>query len=169
MKTCISCHIELNEQNTYLRSNGSLRDRCKTCYNKRVSVRKKTPQGKQKAVEQRKRFRQNPKNLPSIILKDSKNSDKKKGRENDLTKEFIEKTIVNGCKYCRETNIRITLDRIDNNLGHTQNNLNASCIRCNLVRGDMPYEAWLCLIDGMTEAREKGLFGLWIGKLKTRV
>jgi hypothetical protein len=60
----------------------------------------------------------------------------------------------------------MTVDRIDNNKGHLLTNVVPACLRCNLARGDMPYEAWLCLVPGLKEAREKGLFGAWIGKVK---
>lgn len=100
-----------------------------------------------------------------FILEDSRRSDKKKGLENDITKEFLESVIDGyGCKYCGETRIRMTLDRIDNSLGHLQSNVIPACIRCNLARGSMPYMAWLHLVPSMREARELGLFGDWNGK-----
>lgn len=55
----------------------------------------------------------------------------------------------------------MSLDRIDNLKPHNQNNVNPSCVRCNLTRGDMPYEAWLFISPKIREAREKGLFGDW--------
>lgn len=86
------------------------------------------------------------------ILEDSRRSDRKLGRTNDLTRDFIYTLISKGCQYCGETKLRMTLDRLDNSQGHLQSNVQPSCIRCNLTRGSMPYEAWLLLVGGMKKA-----------------
>lgn len=57
----------------------------------------------------------------------------------------------------------MTLDRIDNSLGHLQSNVLPSCERCNMVRRDMPFPAWLVVSKGMKEAYESGLFEGWVG------
>ena len=57
----------------------------------------------------------------------------------------------------------MSLDRVDNSLGHTKANVIACCIRCNFIRGTMPYEAWRCLIPGVRRAYKLGLFGTWTG------
>lgn len=98
------------------------------------------------------------------ILKESKKNDKRKGFKNDLTIEFIAALIKNPCAYCGETNLRMTLDRIDNALGHTQENVIQACIRCNLIRKDMPYQAWIELTPTLCLIRQKNLFGDWIGR-----
>lgn len=107
-----------------------------------------------------------PEHVSKYILQDSRSCDKKKGHENDLTKEYIEAEIAKGCTYCGEERIRITLDRIDNSLGHLENNVLPACIRCNYVRGNMPYEAWLVVASGMERARKQGLFGSWEGRCR---
>jgi hypothetical protein len=101
-----------------------------------------------------------------FILWDARKSDRKAGRENNLTREGIKVLIDQGCCYCGETEIRMTLDRIDNDKGHTQDNVVPACIRCNYTRKNMPYEAWLVVAKGMREAREKDLFGDWTGRIK---
>jgi hypothetical protein len=98
------------------------------------------------------------------ILEDSRRSDKKKGLSNNLTREFIDLEISKGCSYCGEASIRMTLDRIDNTVGHLQSNVVPACIRCNLTRGNMPYKAWLFLVDSMRHAREAGAFDNWTGR-----
>ena len=103
-------------------------------------------------------------NPSRFILEDSRRSDKKKGFANDLTKIFIDQLIIGGCRYCGETKLRMTLDRIDNSVGHLQSNVVPACIRCNLARGAMPYLAWLHLVPYVREANERGLFGTWNGK-----
>jgi hypothetical protein len=100
------------------------------------------------------------------ILIDSRRSDKRNGRKNNLTLEFIKKEILKGCTYCGDTVIRMTLDRIDNDKGHLTSNVVPACIRCNYARGDMPYKAWLCLATGMKRARKNGLFGKWTGRCR---
>jgi hypothetical protein len=96
-----------------------------------------------------------------FLWEDSRRSDRKNNRENDLTKEHIQHLISRDCAYCGESTILMTLDRKDNSLGHTQDNCIACCIRCNYIRRDMPYEAWLSLVGAIRSARESGLFGAW--------
>lgn len=101
--------------------------------------------------------------IATAILYDSRKIDKVFGRNNNLTKEIIQSLISQGCHYCGETTIRMTLDRKRNEEGHTTDNVVPACIRCNNIRRDMPYEAWLCLVDGLRTATRSGLFGTWIG------
>jgi len=101
-----------------------------------------------------------------FIYVDSRQADRKASRENDLTKEFILAEIIKGCAYCGEMTIRMTLDRKDNDKGHTQDNVVPACIRCNFTRKNMPYEAWLVIAKGMRQAREAGLFQGWTGRAR---
>ncbi len=55
----------------------------------------------------------------------------------------------------------MTLDRIDNGFGHTKSNVVPACYRCNLIRGSMPYNAWLNIVDAIRQTYELGLFGDW--------
>jgi len=97
-----------------------------------------------------------------VLVTDSRSSDKKRGRPgNDLNRDFVAALIRQGCCYCGETEMRITLDRIDNSLAHTRANVLPACLRCNYMRGSMPYEAWLHLVPAVRQAREFGLFGAW--------
>jgi hypothetical protein len=96
------------------------------------------------------------------IIESCKNADKKRDMKNDLTREFILDTIRNGCVYCGEKEIKMTLDRIDNKIGHMKSNVVPACIRCNLIRRDMPHDAWLIVAKGMREAKELGLFCGWL-------
>ena len=172
MKTCANpeCNVELTDENCYRKSNGYLRAYCKVCHNNKSStynkVSSKASHRKEKNNERKKLDRRNPAKLAQTIITDCKGSDVKHNRENDLTKEFVENMILLGCMYCGETELRITLDRIDNSKGHLEGNVVPACIRCNYARGSMPIEAWECLIPGLTEAREKGLFGDWTGRCR---
>lgn len=100
------------------------------------------------------------------ILIDSRRSDKKNGRPNDLTTDSIRGAIESGCFYCGEQHLRMTLDRIDNQQGHTCKNVVGACIRCNYLRRDMPYKAWLKIVPAVRSAREEGLFEDWTGRIK---
>ena len=101
-----------------------------------------------------------------MIWEDSRRFDKKRGLENNLEVDAIKSFIELGCSYCGEMTLRITLDRINNNLGHTLENVVPACYRCNLIRGSMPYEAWLHIAPAIRSAREQGLFGDWIGGIR---
>lgn len=55
----------------------------------------------------------------------------------------------------------MTLDRIDNDKAHTKENVVPACIRCNMIRGSMPYEAWINIAPSIKNTYELGLFGNW--------
>lgn len=80
--------------------------------------------------------RQQKRDKISKMLSAYKIKDKKKGYENDLTKDFLEEILSKPCYYCRDT-YRIGLDRIDNSKGHTQDNVVPCCIECNTVRNNL--------------------------------
>lgn len=107
-------------------------------------------------------------NIAYAIRSDSRESDRKNGRKNDLTIEFIRSLIADPCAYCGETSLRMTLDRKDNSLGHEQSNVIQACERCNYSRRNMPFEAWMVVADAMRKARELGLFGDWTGAIHRR-
>jgi len=60
----------------------------------------------------------------------------------------------------------MTLDRINNEKGHTADNVIPACYRCNLIRRDMPYDAWMHVAPSIRSAREAGLFRDWIGGIR---
>ena len=146
--------------------------KCKACDAKRGARYRTTSDNYQKHMKEwaakRRVQRASGENTASFIMWDSRRIDKRKGRKNDLTKEFIESLISQPCSYCGETNLRMTLDRIDNQLGHLQTNVIPACIRCNYARGDIPYEAWKGLIPGLRKARRIGAFGVWTGRVSRR-
>lgn len=97
-----------------------------------------------------------------FILYDSRGNDKKYNRENNLTLDFIRNILTDAkCSYCNVGDCRLTLDRINNNLGHTIDNVVVSCIDCNVIRNDMPYEAWLHIVPSVKTAKNLGLFEGW--------
>jgi hypothetical protein len=104
----------------------------------------------------------------SAIYADTRRADRKKGRANDLDHEFIRSLILQPCAYCGEREHRRSLDRVDNSRGHTKDNVQVACERCNYVRRDMPFDAWLIVAAGMRAAREANLFGDWNGGIHHR-
>lgn len=157
-KRCRKCLVVLPLSYYYVgghHPNG--RSVCKHCYSLRF----------QSAYAKQSQERKDPAFRAKYILKDALSMDHRRGLECDLTLEWVEAAIKNGCSYCGETTIRMSLDRIDNDLGHTTANVRPACTRCNFLRGTMPYEAWLYLTPRVREAREKGLFGEWSGAIST--
>jgi len=114
----------------------------------------------------RRQDRKDPLRRSFYICQDSKKSDNKRGlKGNNLTIEIVKDLIKNGCSYCEEKNLMMTLDRIDNSLAHITKNVRAACIRCNLMRRNMPYKAWIVLAPKIREIRELGLFDNWDGSI----
>lgn len=92
-----------------------------------------------------------------------KSWDKKQGFSHDLDLPFVKEMISQPCFYCGSSHgiDKMTLDRIDNTKGHTKSNVNPACYRCNILRGDMPYAAWIFLAPAIREAHKQNLFGDW--------
>jgi len=145
------------------------RPSCTTCDNKNRNKYSNVDPIKIKAwrkvsQERRSAARKEQKSRPWFILRDSRKADKLKNRECDLSIEFISGLISKPCMYCGDTQGQMTLDRINNDLGHLTSNVQPSCLRCNIIRGNMPYEAWEHIIPLIRSARELDLFGSWDGK-----
>ena len=169
MRTCRQCGSADRLETSNSNGKGYTRSRCLDCKAKASREWRATPEGSEatKRVERRRKQRRAAGlDTEKWILVDTRRSDRKNGRENDLTREFIAEEIAKGCSYCGENGIRMTLDRIDNSKGHTQDNVISACIRCNYTRRDMPHEAWLVVAKGMREAREMGLFEGWTGQAR---
>ncbi len=151
-KRCAQCNFEKPRKafRTKTSLTRTLRSICNICDNLRLNAN-------------RKRSRASGLDRARWILTDSKHSDKRNGRTCDLTKEIIEALIVTGCAYCGDTNTMIGLDRKDNSKGHTVDNVTPACTRCNMIRRDMPLDAWLLLVPMIRLARAQGLFRDWVG------
>ncbi len=180
MKLCSKCQQLKEDDEYYTRSSGGkkyLMSLCKSCEVIRTTQRRSDASSDYtirykdyratsitKTRAKHKYERANGINREKFIFEDSRNSDKKKGLSNDLTKKDIATLIADGCSYCGEHDLMMTLDRIDNSKGHLLNNVSAACIRCNLTRGSMPHAAWLIVATAMRKAKDEGLFGDWSGR-----
>ena len=107
-------------------------------------------------------------NVASAVLLDARRSDRKRGRSNNLDLLFVQELLSHPCAYCGETSLRMTLDRVDNGLGHLKENVVQACERCNYARRDMPFAAWEVVASAMATARERNLFGTWTGGIHRR-
>jgi len=175
LRTCIKCNDTKPEKDFY-KSGKYLKSYCKTCDN---AARGKRPlsklsdeaQKRKRAWIKRNAVKQSREralgiNIAKYIYWDSRRDDNKRGFKNDLTKEHIADQIAKGCSYCGETELRMTMDRINNDVGHTMENTLPACIRCNYTRRNMPYEAWVVVARAMKRARKQGFFGNWTGRVK---
>jgi len=108
--------------------------------------------------------RREPGKRARFVFSDAKSRDRKNRRKFELTMEFVVETLRSPCSYCGDDSNLMTLDRKDNSIGYTNSNCMASCIRCNLIRRDMPLVAWTELSGSLKRARELGLFGDWLHK-----
>jgi hypothetical protein len=172
MKICIKCHETKTEDNFPFRKDISrYRSTCRSCENTRRYDRVLNDDQKENRKLANRKYarnknhkisllRQDPLHRSRFIVEDTRKSDKKRYLDNDLTIEFTEDLIALGCSYCGNTE-RMTLDRIDNAIGHTKNNVVASCYRCNMIRGNMPYQAWMNIVPAIRNTFEKGLFQGW--------
>lgn len=74
-------------------------------------------------------------NKISKMLSAYKNKDNKKQRNFNLTREFMEKIINSYCIYCGDVE-NVGCDRLDNNKGHTVDNVVPACYQCNSTRNN---------------------------------
>lgn len=135
-------------------------NRCREIWRKWSAL---TPEKRADLLSKKQQSRQNPLHRAKWILHDSRRSDKKRGLDNDLDVTYIQSLIRKGCSYCGDTS-KMTLDRIDNTRGHTKDNVMPACIRCNYLRGSMPYDAWMIIAPSVRLAFEQGAFGDWLPK-----
>jgi len=145
---------------------------CRECYNAKkkgpAKARTSRPAWKDAFNLRTRERRKLPEYRAYYLLLDSRKSDRKSGRSNDLTLEVVQALIVEPCRYCGDTLLKRTLDRIDNTLGHLLTNVLPCCFRCNYLRRDMPFEAWIRLTKEIRALQEEGLFGDWIGGIYGR-
>jgi hypothetical protein len=145
---------------------------CRICFNKH-NKRWKPRHGMTEGVYERRKqtlSTQRYKGEARHVTNDCKSWDKRHGFACDLDRNYVAALISTGCRYCGVTQreLRIGLDRLDNMRGHLKSNVIPCCTRCNIVRGNMPYKAWLLIADTMRKVRELGLFADWVPGNKSK-
>ena len=173
---CKKCGLPKFEDEFHLNKVGGREYRkrvCKACDNlsrkcRTISTYKERcgvdPTHKNKASALARKARKDPSKRARFILEDTRKDDRSRGHLNDLSREWIEASIQDGCFYCGESELLMILDRIDNFKGHTKDNVHAACIRCNYLRRDMPYTVWLAIVPIMKASRKAGLLDGWSGR-----
>lgn len=147
---------------------------CKPCSNKNGRARAETKFGKNRSPSQLRNKAKRPEKIKNaratqvrgrkvaqLIVYHSRQRCKKEGMDHDLLVDDVEMMIDGPCEYCGETELKMTLDRIENQLGYLRGNVMAACVRCNMIRSDMPYLAWERLVQCLRSAREDGLLKDW--------
>lgn len=141
--------------------------RRRVCYSCRFQGERKTPSylARQDAKSERlKSSRQDSANRAKFIRQDMGRYDRRHGHiTNPISVDWIEEQICKPCSYCERCldKSEMTLDRIDNSRGHTQDNLTPACSMCNYFRRDMPHEAWLLLAPAMKLVTNTNLLDGW--------
>jgi hypothetical protein len=169
---CNGCHKSEPEVRFHRRKVGDryyryfLCTKCKAEYSKKYPA-KLTEEIKQRNREMARHNRSKRENMAKYMTKNAIANDKAMGRVSDITIQFVEQLVndAGGCTYCGDTEARLSLDRIDCSIGHNQNNVIASCVRCNHFRGNMPFEAWKEVAIVIKSLRERGILDDWRGRL----
>lgn len=102
-----------------------------------------------------------------VKIKAYQSLDKKRGYDTCTMKEAESVILGASCVYCGSDQ-GIGLDRKDNNQGHAIANVVSCCEKCNMILGDIPYEAKLLLADGLRNIHNAGLLDNWTIKTKRR-
>ena len=141
MKICSNCHIEKSLEDFYHDKNKGDGHSyvCKKCDNSRI--RKDNRKGRWK-VDEVKEYQKEYQskyyinNKEKYLLMGYKSQDKKHNLDCDLTVQWIIDNITSKpCNYCGNM-INIGCDRIDNNKGHTKDNVISCCTICNSARNN---------------------------------
>lgn len=68
---------------------------------------------------------------------------KKRNHNFELTLEVFESYWQNNCSYCGDKIDTIGLDRVDNNLGYTLENIVPCCYVCNRMKQELSFNNWI--------------------------
>lgn len=145
-KKCCKCGIlkPINLENFYsrkLKEGVGFSTYCRQC--RRISRVGEYKRGRNtEDIKERKRGYQKMYGQTEIgrairLIKAYRSSDKKRGHQFDLSKEwFIENILRKSCYYCG-TNNQIGAERVVNSVGHIKSNIIPCCAVCNSVRSDI--------------------------------
>lgn len=157
--TCRVCNQDKSVGQFRAHRKGSDRRRtvCKSC-SRLVGSKERRRESKKASGKRR---RANADNRAKFLIIDCRTGDKKRGLVGNLDEAFVREALAQPCSYCCGSNLQMTLDRIDNAVGHMKDNVVPACIRCNIIRGSMPYAAWLEVAKAIRRVTELGLLDGW--------
>lgn len=145
-RVCKKCGVEKKHSDfaKHKQCKFGITHECRACsllraqYKTPEKLSEKSKYDKMRYENYRKNLKINRENNPTKFrLSSYKSSDKKFGRECDLTNEFLISILFKPCYYCGHTDSPCNgLDRIDNSVGHKMNNVVTCCSLCNMTRGD---------------------------------
>jgi len=78
---------------------------------------------------------------------DFKYSAKRRGIGFDLTKDEFSRLRNQPCFYCGDTEINMSIDRIDSSVGYTSSNCMPSCISCNFAKQTLDIKQFFAKIS----------------------
>lgn len=102
------------------------------------------------------------------VYQNLRGSDRRAGRQCDLTVEDVKRLLSQRCSYCEASGLKMSIDRKDSTIGHTKENSVPACLQCNSFKSDMPWEAWEHFIPTMKKVRGLGLLEGWNAHSSTR-
>lgn len=105
----------------------------------------------------------------NTMYRNYKNSDMKKGREFNLTRDQFYKLTQGNCYYCgsapslyiwnskyfgNKPFYKNGIDRVDSNIGHIPENCVSCCVICNRAKNNMTTEDFLSWVDKLINFRK---------------
>lgn len=131
-KICIHCKIEkdLNEEN-FLLNKKKFSSSCRECHDAFILKNKENRQGRHVFKAE---STENIKYLTSHRFSVYRRGDFEKGMNFSLSYEFLEECLLSNCVYCGFPATGV--DRLDNSLGHTNENCVPCCTQCNRAKQD---------------------------------
>jgi hypothetical protein len=85
----------------------------------------------------------------------------RRGVKSDLKLHDIRLLLSCPCYYCETRQSDMTLDRKASGDGYTKANTVPCCWRCNTMKSDMPWEAWMKVVPAIRNAAKLRLFKDW--------
>ena len=135
-KTCIYCKItkELNIENFHKSSDGRYKCYCRECWEKNKLKLKEIRDNRTRKYSTALGYEKIDQELINGRIKAYRLTDFNKGRETNISYEFLEDALHQPCTYCGYPSTG--LDRIDNNVGHIEENCIPCCRDCNVARAN---------------------------------
>jgi len=100
------------------------------------------------------------KNSIRLRIRSHYDYDRKHNFKHEVTIEWYTKIIQEECFYC-ECKPADGIDRKDSSRGHEKSNCIPCCAKCNIILGNIPFQAKLELKAGLKNIFEKRLFKQW--------